>query len=265
MKSSFYFKHDLDAREDNKMRSLIIKHGAAGYGIYWMVVEDLYRNKGRLTRDYPALSWAYHQPQLKVKSVVEEFDAFYDSRGRIACRRVDRGLAELADFREQAALAGRRGGLKRSLNARLKNPSGPFEKVKGRLTDSKQGEERRREERETGATPSLFQVQEFSKTVPGFLDPERFFDYYASTGWIVRGSPVVDWQALGRRWVKTDDKEKAMAAEESKKHRCQNREGCGLLGNVIAGKGVDGTLLCARCIEEEEVRIESESISMERK
>lgn len=142
MKSSFYLKHDLDAREDDKMRALIMKKGAAGYGIYWMLAEDLYRGGGRLARDYDALAWAYHVPQQEIKSVAENFGLFYDAHGKIACRRVDRDLDCRREASEKASLAGKASAVQRALNSRSTQPQ--------------PGEERRGEEGKdrTTATPS---------------------------------------------------------------------------------------------------------------
>lgn len=249
MKSSLYFKHDLDARADEKMRAMIIKHGATGYGIYWMVIEDLYRNKGRLNRDYKALSWAYHQPQPKVKAVVEDFDAFYDAKGKIACRRVDRGLSELKRFREQARLAGRQGGLKRAARVRLgsatQNPS------KERI-----GEERKGEREESAGNPTLLEIEGYIKTTGSAVDPQRFFSVNQARGWMIGATPIADWKALLLTWEKTEKRESPKVSEDLKKKKCQNPTPCGLAGNWIAGRGADGTELCAACLNEEAVNIE---------
>ena len=118
MKSSFYLKHDLDAREDQSTRALLMKFGARGYGIYWMIVEDLYRSKGRLVRDYAAMAWAYHEPQQDVKAIAEDFSLFYDARGKIACHRVDRDLDSRREASEKASIAGKASAAQRALNAR---------------------------------------------------------------------------------------------------------------------------------------------------
>lgn len=136
---AFYLKHDLDARDHDKMRPLIMKHGAAGYGVYWWIVEDLYKNKGRLARDYAALAWAYHEPEKLVKAIVEDFGAFYDDAGRIACRRVDRDLASRREAAAQASAAGKASAAKRALNGRLTV-------VEENPTTVQPGEERRGEE-----------------------------------------------------------------------------------------------------------------------
>lgn len=245
MKSSFYFKHDLDAREDDKIRALIYRHGATGYGIYWMLVEDLYRNKGRLNRDYAVLARAYRQPQLKVKAVVEEYAAFYDAKGKIACRRVDRDLVSRRESSEKASKAGKISAAQRALNKRS--------------TVSQPGEERRGKEgkeRETTGAPSLFEIQEYVKSNGGAVDPERFYSVNSATGWMIRGTPIKDWRALLASWEKTEKRESPRLAEELKKKKCQNPEGCGLAGNWIAGKGVGGDELCAACLNEEAVKLE---------
>lgn len=141
MKSSFYFKHDLDARHDEKMRAMIMKMGAGGYGIYWMIVEDLYRGKGRLVRDYDAMAWDYRVPQQEIKSVAENYGLFYDTHGKIACRRVDRDLDSRREASERASAAG-----KASARQRVVNDS---------LTTRQPGEDRRGEEgEEKTAAPS---------------------------------------------------------------------------------------------------------------
>lgn len=131
MRSSFYLKHDLDAREDDKMRALIMKMGARGYGIYWMLAEDLYRGRGLLVRDYAALAWAYHVPQQDVRAVAEDFALFYDARGKIACRRVDRDLDSRREASEKARLAGKASAVQRALNVRSTQVQ-PGEERRGR-------------------------------------------------------------------------------------------------------------------------------------
>ena len=158
MKSSFYLKHDLDARGDDKTRALLMKKGATGYGIYWMVVEDLYKNDGRLVRDYSALSWDYRQPEKEIKSVVEDFGLFYDASGKIACRRVDQERAE----RAEAVEAARRGGKARSAQRQLSSSS----------AIPQVGEERRGEEGENiTAAPS---AAELSTTVDNLCVSKNF-------------------------------------------------------------------------------------------
>lgn len=50
-KDAYYFSHDSNARHDPKIVALLAKHGAAGYGRYWMVVETL-RNEDEYRLDF---------------------------------------------------------------------------------------------------------------------------------------------------------------------------------------------------------------------
>lgn len=156
MKSSFYLKHDLDARDDEKMRALLMNKGAVGYGIYWMLAEDLYKSGGRLARDYKALAWAYHVPEQEVKSVAENFALFYRSHGKIACRRVDRDLDSRREASEKASAAGKASAVQRALNVRS--------------THSQPGEERRGEERKGEDRTAAPSAADLSKLVDKSVD-----------------------------------------------------------------------------------------------
>ncbi len=164
MKSSFYFKHDLDARGDDKMRSMMMKHGARGYGIYWLIVEDLYRSKGRITRDYAAMAWAYHEPQQEIKSVAEDFGLFYDTHGKIACHRADRDLESRREASEKASIAGRASASQRALNSRSTQ-----------VNQERTGEERKGEDKTT-ATPSAVDrlIDGIKTDIPKSFDAWRF-------------------------------------------------------------------------------------------
>lgn len=48
LKDTFWFRHDYNARGDRKLLKIIHKHGIAGYGIYWFLVEMLYEEGGYL-------------------------------------------------------------------------------------------------------------------------------------------------------------------------------------------------------------------------
>lgn len=44
---------------------------------------------------------------------------------------------------------------------------------------------------------------------PSGFSAERFVDHYASTGWRVGKSPMRDWRATVRNWVRSDCRELA--------------------------------------------------------
>ena len=82
MKDAYYFKHDSNARNDPKIKSLINKYGLKGYGWFWVVIEML-REAERYKLDDKKYIWEALAEQMKVdvkevrqfiKDCVEEFE-----------------------------------------------------------------------------------------------------------------------------------------------------------------------------------------------
>ena len=76
-KKANYFIHDSNSRNDEKIIRLRMIHGAAGYGVYFMLLERL-RDEADYTiaADYKMLSFDFHVKPALIKSVVEDFDLF---------------------------------------------------------------------------------------------------------------------------------------------------------------------------------------------
>lgn len=47
------------------------------------------------------------------------------------------------------------------------------------------------------------------------IDPQRFFDYYTMTGWMVGRTPMRDWRAAIRVWERNDKQNKTPQTESS--------------------------------------------------
>ena len=76
-KETFYFSHDYNAREDEKIKELVYQNGMLGYGIYWAIVEMLYQNANALRTKYSRIAFDLHQSHdAIVKSVITEFELF---------------------------------------------------------------------------------------------------------------------------------------------------------------------------------------------
>ena len=72
-----YFPHDSNARNDEKLIRLRMRHGAAGYGVYFMLIERL-REESDYTsvKDYNVIAFDFRVDAALVKSVVEDFGLF---------------------------------------------------------------------------------------------------------------------------------------------------------------------------------------------
>ncbi|KKN13185.1 hypothetical protein LCGC14_1008830 [marine sediment metagenome] len=71
-----YFSHDYDAREDEKIQELLFDMKMEGYGIYWSIIEMLYKNDGYLQMNCERIAYALHTDEVKVKTVINNFDLF---------------------------------------------------------------------------------------------------------------------------------------------------------------------------------------------
>lgn len=72
-----YFSHDSNARNDDKLIRLRMKHGAAGYGVYFMILERLREETDYVSiKDYNIIAFDFRVDSALVKSVVEDFGLF---------------------------------------------------------------------------------------------------------------------------------------------------------------------------------------------
>jgi|688.fasta_scaffold452454_1 uncharacterized protein YdaU (DUF1376 family) len=94
MKETYYFSHDYNARADIKIKRLISKHGMAGYGIFWAIVEDLYNNANALPTDYESIAFDIRSDKNLVESVITEFDLFVIDGETFGSSSVERRLNE---------------------------------------------------------------------------------------------------------------------------------------------------------------------------
>ena len=66
-----YFSHDSNARNSDRLIRLRMKHKAAGYGVYFMILERL-----RSVKDYNMIAFDLREDTSLIKSVVEDFGLF---------------------------------------------------------------------------------------------------------------------------------------------------------------------------------------------
>lgn len=77
LKTTNYFSHDSNARNDEKIIRLRMKHNAAGYGVFFMILERLREDAGYMSvKDYNMIAFDLRVDAALVKSVVEDFGLF---------------------------------------------------------------------------------------------------------------------------------------------------------------------------------------------
>lgn len=72
-----YFSHDSNARNDEKIIRLRMRHGAAGYGVYFMLLERMREEEDCvMSKDYDMIAFDLRVESSLVESVVEDFGLF---------------------------------------------------------------------------------------------------------------------------------------------------------------------------------------------
>lgn len=113
IKSTNYFSHDSNARNDEKLVRLRMKHGAAGYGVYFMLLERLREETTYMSsKDYNMIAFDLRVDAAIVKSVVEDFGLFvFTEDGKyFYSDSFVRRMCVMEEARLRRSVAGKKGG-----------------------------------------------------------------------------------------------------------------------------------------------------------
>lgn len=121
-----YFKHDINASEDDKICELLANGGYEMFGYYWRFVEYLYSRGGFVYKNkLNSVAWILHMEIDKLNDLIYKFGLFVDSDETIYSKRV---LQEVQDFEangKRMAEIGRKGG-QASAKAKAKADGQPY-------------------------------------------------------------------------------------------------------------------------------------------
>jgi len=125
-----YFSHDANARNDSKIVRLRMRHGAAGYGVYFMILERLREDAQYMSvKDYEMIAFDFRVDAALVKSVVEDFGlfAFTDDGERFYSDSFNVRMSAKDEVSRQRSEMGKKGGAPKGNRNAAKNPSEPSE------------------------------------------------------------------------------------------------------------------------------------------
>jgi len=113
-KDTYYFSHDYNARNDEKILELRVKYGAEGYGLFWMLVETMAENEngGAKASLIGGLSLGYGVAKEKLVEFIDycvSIELFFEEDGFIFSRR----MKKHKDFRLTLSEKGKEGAKKR--------------------------------------------------------------------------------------------------------------------------------------------------------
>lgn len=92
-KDSYWFKHDNNARNDEKILELRANFGAEGYGVFWMIVETMAEDEGGIIqlKNMGGLSLGYGVAKGRLSEIINgaiELGLFLEKEGKIFSNRM---------------------------------------------------------------------------------------------------------------------------------------------------------------------------------
>lgn len=112
-----FFKHQVNALDDEKLFKLFRKEGMAGYGVWWRLLEMLGGVKEhRLQRDYEDIAFKMYHPDLAelIKRVVEDYGLFKTNKEYFWNSSFMSQMEDLNARYHKRAAAGSKGGKRKA-------------------------------------------------------------------------------------------------------------------------------------------------------
>jgi hypothetical protein len=118
MKEAYYFSHDANARQDEKVLMLRAEHGWEGYGIFWALVEMMFESSDSALHlnKIRGIAVSYNIPITVLESVINTCiteDLFVSDGEKFWSESLIRRKTKYMEIKEKKSEAGRKGMAKR--------------------------------------------------------------------------------------------------------------------------------------------------------
>lgn len=206
MKDAYYFSHDYNARMDEKIKKLLMKHGMTGYGIYWSIIEDLYNNANALQSDSERIAYELRTDESIVKSVLNDFNLFVFSGETFKSLSVEKRLEKRNEISTSASKAAKKRWEK------VKSDANAMPTHSESNADAMQ--RKGKEIKENIIDKSIANIQSIfiSKTETEWTkdfaikEAEKFYNYYSSNNWMVGKNKMKSLPHAIANWILRVDK-----------------------------------------------------------
>ncbi|MDR1089678.1 MAG: DUF4373 domain-containing protein [Prevotella sp.] len=175
--AGYFFSHDFNARNDEKLISIRLKHGMEGYGVYFAILERLGESSQYIhVIDYNIISYDLRVSNSLVKSIIEDFGLFEfteDGKHFYSVRFSER-MKPLDNMREQRSQAGKKSAEKRKNNRVFNDRSTTVQRpLPKNPTEERRGDKIREDKNKPPIIPPgdvdsfKHAFEEFRKAYPG--------------------------------------------------------------------------------------------------
>lgn len=194
MKDAYYFPHDSNSRNDQKIIEIRSNYGMRGYGVYFGIIEILREANGyQLPTNYKAIAYDLREDEEIIKNVIEGFDLFKISGENFFSKSLKERMKKMDEIREKRRESGRLGG---EANAKqmLKQNSSDAEAVKE--SKVKESKEENIKYKDTPKTPPLA-VQDKPEKVRELSELQKIVKGWKLITEIpVKGPESTDWDKV---------------------------------------------------------------------
>ena len=112
MKDAYYFSHDANARNDQRLLAVRMKYGMKGYGIYFGIIEKLRESSGyELPNDCSTIAYDLQEPADIIEDIVKNYGLFEFRDQVFYSPSLKERMKDLDDKRAKRVQAGHIGGL----------------------------------------------------------------------------------------------------------------------------------------------------------
>lgn len=234
-----YFSHDIDMRNDIKVKALRRKFSHTGYAVWCFMLEYL-TDCTNFEFDYDDVSQEllasdFDVPVAELREIIDysvKIGLLQHEDGKIFSAAHKRRFVRMLEVRQRRAEAARRNGRKGGNPNFKKGQPNPYYRttesvmednpnITEQITEDNPIEEqsnvehsRVKKQKETPkgekktasrfSAPTVDEVRAYAQEKGFSIDPEHFVDYYTSNGWRVGRNPMKDWRATVRTWASRD-------------------------------------------------------------
>ena len=234
-----YFSHDIDMRNDIKVKALRRKFSHTGYAVWCFMLEYL-TDCTNFEFDYNEVSQEllasdFDVPVAELREIIDysvKIGLLQHEDGKIFSAAHKRRFVRMLEVRQRRAEAARRKGRKGgNPNFKKGQPNPYYRTTESVMEDNpnitqettednpiveqsnveysrvKKQKESPKGEKKTASrfsAPTVDEVRAYAQEKGYNVDPEHFVDYYTSNGWRVGRNPMKDWRATVRTWASRD-------------------------------------------------------------
>lgn len=234
-----YFSHDIDMRNDIKVKALRRKFSHTGYAVWCFMLEYL-TDCTNFEFDYNEVSQEllasdFDVPVAELREIIAysvKIGLLQHEDGKIFSAAHKRRFVRMLEVRQMRAEAARRNGRKGgNPNFKKGQPNPYYRTTESVMEDNpnitqeitednpiveqsnveysrvKKQKESPKGEKKTASrfsAPTVDEVRAYAQEKGYNVDPEHFVDYYTSNGWRVGRNPMKDWRATVRTWASRD-------------------------------------------------------------